>query len=104
MTRRPRERSTKKTSGSGGESKFNPDCFFDLSALAVIILGQFVNGFARLVTLRDDARRNAPPRYRGATEGNVGVNDDDLRLIRLALAGERIEADGQPLRVVLHAA
>jgi hypothetical protein len=37
------KRSTKKTSGSGGKGKFNPDCFFDVSAFAAIILSQFVN-------------------------------------------------------------
>ena len=62
MIRRPRERSTKKTNGSGGKGKFNPDCFFDMSALAAIILGQFVNGLTCLVTLRDNARRYAGQR------------------------------------------
>jgi len=47
-------------------------------------LGQFVNGFARLVTLRDDAVE-CPSALSWATEGNIGVNDNDLRLIRLAL-------------------
>src|SRR5215469_12434712 len=101
---RPRERSTKKTSGSASEGEFNADCFFDLSALAVIVLGQLVNRFARLVALCHDACRDAPARYRGTTKGNIGVNDDYLRLIDIALAGEWIQADGQAIGVVLHTA
>ena len=40
--------------------------------------GQFVNGLARFVTLRDDRGGNPRSRYRGTTEGNPRVNDDDL--------------------------
>jgi hypothetical protein len=48
---------TEKMSGSGGEVRLAPDCFFDCSSFAAIIPSQFVDGLTGLVTLRDNAGR-----------------------------------------------
>src|SRR6266571_2203046 len=98
----PSERSTKRTSGSGGSFvELAPDRFFNVKPLATVIVGELVDGLARLVTLGDEGRRDTTSYQDWSPEGDAGVDDDDLGFVRRSLAREGVElsdhAPGVPL-------
>src|SRR5436190_14323402 len=96
----PRERSTKRTSGSGGAFvELAPDRFFNIQPLATVVVGELVDGLARLVALGDDGSGNATADQDRPPEGDARIDDDNLRPVGRVLACEGVEPHDHSLRV-----
>src|SRR5438445_368799 len=94
---RPSCRSRKKVSCFSrgfGEAEFATDRFFNLFAVALVILREFVRGFTSFETFGDDVRAHACTCDNGAAKRNEGIDYDVFGLINIANARERIKAKG----------
>src|SRR5439155_15585478 len=102
MVSLPSERSMKR-GGRAGLGRFERELaaerFLDVKGGPPVVLREFLHRLPGLEALGQDRGHDARPGEYRSAEGDKGIDHHRPRLLRLSLARERIQADGQALRI-----
>jgi hypothetical protein len=90
-------------SGRPLELEFAADRFLNPEAVLAIIVGEIVNRLACLEAVRDDSGRDARSRQDGPAKADTWIDRHELRKIRAAPAGERVQPAHQSVGVPVDA-